>query len=73
MKTGSVSGPPPPVSSDIIDDIVSASEKDTMGVNAPGQEGGDKIEAAGSSEASANTEEGKKSMSTFFAMWLEGA
>lgn len=38
MKTGAVSGPPPPVSSDVADDIASSSEQDPKGTSVPGEE-----------------------------------
>lgn len=41
MKTGPASGPPPPVSSEAAEALVSASEKDPKGHNAPGKDGGD--------------------------------
>ncbi|KAL1302287.1 hypothetical protein AAFC00_002705 [Neodothiora populina] len=37
-KTGPISGQPPPVSSEITDDIMSSAENDLNGTNAPGQE-----------------------------------
>lgn len=41
METGPATGPPPPVSSDLAEALVSASEKDLKGQNAPGKDGGD--------------------------------
>jgi valyl-tRNA synthetase len=41
MKTGPVSGQPPPVSAEATEAIVSASEKDLQGQNVPGRDGGD--------------------------------
>jgi len=41
-KTGPVSGRPPPVSSEATDAILSSANSDAKGVNAPGQDGGDK-------------------------------
>ena len=38
MKTGPVTEPPPPVSQEIASDLISASEKDPKGLNAPGQD-----------------------------------
>ena len=38
MKTGPVTEPPPPVSSELKDALVSSSEQDPKGHNAPGQE-----------------------------------
>lgn len=40
-KTGPVSGQPPPVSAEATEALVSASEKDPQGQNAPGRDGGD--------------------------------
>lgn len=37
-KTGSVSGPPPPVSSEVTDDIMASTKSDPEGVNVPGKD-----------------------------------
>ena len=42
MKTGPVTGQPPPVSSEVTEAILKSSEQDPQGQNAPGQDGGDK-------------------------------
>lgn len=41
-KTGPVTGPPPPASDESKNAILSASQEDSTGQSAPGQDGGDK-------------------------------
>lgn len=42
MKTGPVSGQPPPVDKEITSEILASAEQDPKGQSAPGQDGGDK-------------------------------